>query len=124
MPERPNVKLRPEIVAVSAYKQGRVAPEGGFKLSSNENPFPPLPGVIEAVNAASAELNRYPNASGLALRARLAERYGVEVGQVHLGAGSVALLSQLIAAAAGTGDEVVYAWRSFQAYPGLVTVSG
>ncbi|HEV7566238.1 MAG TPA: histidinol-phosphate transaminase [Microbacteriaceae bacterium] len=123
-PERPIVKLRPEIVAVSAYKQGRAAPSDGFKLSSNENPFPPLPGVIEAVNAASAELNRYPNAGGLALRTRLAERHGVEVGQVHIGSGSVALLSQLISAAAGAGDEVVYAWRSFEAYPGLVTVTG
>ncbi|MDQ1582977.1 MAG: histidinol-phosphate aminotransferase [Microbacteriaceae bacterium] len=118
------MKLRPEIVAVSAYKQGRAAPEDGYKLSSNENPFPPLPGVVEAVNVASGQLNRYPNAGGLTLRTRLAERFGVEVGQVHLGSGSVALLSQLIAAAAGTGDEVVYSWRSFEAYPGLVTVTG
>ena len=71
-----------------------------------------------------SDLNRYPNASGLDLRERLAQRHGVGVGQVHLGNGSVSLLAQLISAAAGAGDEVVYAWRSFEAYPGLVTVAG
>ena len=37
--------------------------------------------------------------------------------EVHVGSGSVAILAQLIQAAAGPGDEVVYAWRSFEAYP-------
>lgn len=118
------VRLRPEIVAVPAYKQGRPAPADGFKLSSNENPYPPLPSVVEAVAATLKDLNRYPNAGGADLRARLAERHGVGVDEVHLGSGSVALLSQLISAAAGVGDEVVYSWRSFEAYPGLVTVAG
>ncbi len=118
------VRLRPEIVAVPAYKQGRPAPADGFKLSSNENPYPPLPSVVEAMAATLAEINRYPNAAGADLRGRLAERHGVDVEQVHLGNGSVALLSQLITAAAGPGDEVVYSWRSFEAYPGLVTVAG
>lgn len=118
------VRLRPEIVAVPAYKQGRPAPADGFKLSSNENPYPPLPSVVEAVAATLTDLNRYPNAGGADLRQRLAERHGVDVEQVHLGSGSVALLAQFISAAAGVGDEVVYSWRSFEAYPGLVTVAG
>lgn len=120
---RPSVKLREEIVALAAYKQGRTASKDGFKLSSNENAFEPLPGVLEAVAEAN-ELNRYPDGAAVALRGRLAERFGVEFDQVHLGAGSVALLSQFINAAAGPGDEVVYSWRSFEAYPGLVAVSG
>ncbi|QDZ16865.1 aminotransferase class I/II-fold pyridoxal phosphate-dependent enzyme [Humibacter ginsenosidimutans] len=115
--------LRPEIASLAAYAQGRVPPSDGFKLSSNENPFDPLPGVLDAV-ASSTALNRYPDGAALALRDRLAERFGVGTAQVHLGAGSVALLSQFINAAAGPGDEVLYAWRSFEAYPGLVTVSG
>jgi histidinol-phosphate aminotransferase len=118
------VKLRPEILATRAYAQGRAAPADGFKLSSNENPYPPLPGVIDAVNAASAEINRYPNAGGLTLRKLLAKRNGVHASEVHIGSGAVALLAQFISAAAGAGDEVVYAWRSFEAYPGLVTVAG
>lgn len=118
------VRLRPEVLGVPAYKQGRPAPADGFKLSSNENPYPPLPSVVEAVAATLAEINRYPNAAGADLRERLAERHGVDVDRVHLGNGSVALLSQLITASAGPGDEVVYSWRSFEAYPGLVTVAG
>lgn len=121
--EQPAVKLRPEILATPPYRQGRPAGPDAFKLSSNENPFPPLPGVLEAVMAAGA-VNRYPDASALAVREVLAERIGTSVDEVHVGAGSVALLSQLITAAAGPGDEVVYAWRSFEAYPGLVTVAG
>lgn len=118
------VRLRPEIAALPAYRQGRPAPADGFKLSSNENPFDPLPSVRQAVADAAAGINRYPDASALTLRERLAERYGVSPDEVLVGAGSVSLLAQFIQAAAGPGDEVVYAWRSFEAYPGLVTVSG
>ncbi|MCX7522797.1 histidinol-phosphate transaminase [Microbacterium sp. STN6] len=117
------VKIRAEIAAAAAYAQGRTAGESGFKLSSNENPYPPLPSVLEVYRAQSA-LNRYPAAAAPELRERLAERFGVTSAHVHIGAGSVSLLAQFIAAAASVGDEVVYAWRSFEAYPGLVTVTG
>jgi histidinol-phosphate aminotransferase len=96
------VRLRPEIAALPPYRQGKQAAADAFKLSSNENPFEPLPGVVEALRGAVA-VNRYPDASAAALRAALADKWGV---------------------AAAPGDEVVYAWRSFEAYPGIVTVSG
>ena len=121
---RASVRLRPEIAALPPYRQGRPAPAEGYKLSSNENPFPPLPGVAAAVAATANEINRYPDATALVLREKLAERFGVSVDEVIVGAGSVSLLAQFIAAVAGPGDEVVYSWRSFEAYPGLVTVSG
>lgn len=117
------MKLRPEILATPPYRQGTPAGLDAFKLSSNENPYPPLPGVIDAVVAAGA-FNRYPDASATALREELAARNGVTADEIHIGSGSVALLSQFITAAAGSGDTVVYAWRSFEAYPGLVTVAG
>lgn len=123
-PTGASVRLRPEIAALPPYRQGRPAPAGGFKLSSNENPFPPLPGVVAAVAAAANEINRYPDATALALRERLAARYGVMADEVLVGVGSVSLLAQFIAAVAQPGDEVVYSWPSFEAYPGLVTVAG
>lgn len=116
------VTLRPEIAALQPYRQGRPAAPDAFKLSSNESPFPPLPAVLDAI--AGSSFNRYPDATASVLRSRLAERFGVTLEQVHTGSGSVAILQQLIQAAAGPGDEVLYAWRSFEAYPGLVTVSG
>lgn len=123
-PTSARVRLRPEIAALPPYRQGRPAPANGFKLSSNENPWPPVPAVEQAIAAAAAEVNRYPDATALTLREKLAERYGVTTDEVLVGAGSVALLAQFVLAAAGPGDEVVYSWRSFEAYPGLVTVAG
>jgi len=120
----PRVRLRPEIEALSPYRQGQPAAADAFKLSSNENPFEPLPAVLTAIADVSLNINRYPDASAAVLRGALAERYGVSPGEVLVGAGSVALLAQLITAAASAGDEVIYSWRSFEAYPGLVTVAG
>ncbi len=117
-----SVKLRPEIMAAAPYRQGKPAPADSFKLSSNENPFDPLPEVLEAI--ANGAINRYPDAAATALSDRLAERFGVTRASVHVGSGSVSILAQLIQAAAGPGDEVLYSWRSFEAYPGLVTVAG
>jgi len=122
-PEESPVRLRPEIAAAAAYAQGRIPPSDGFKLSSNENPFPPLAGVVRAIREADA-YNRYPDATAAGLRERLAERFGVTAAGIQVGNGSVSVIAQLIQAAATVGDEVVYAWRSFEAYPGLVTVAG
>jgi histidinol-phosphate aminotransferase len=116
------VRLRPEIASIVPYRQGRTAAEDAFKLSSNENPFPPLPAVMDAV--ASSRLNRYPEASALAVRELVGARFGVSPECVQVGAGSVAVLAQLISAASAPGDEVIYAWRSFEAYPLLVAAAG
>lgn len=104
------------------YRQGRTAAEDAFKLSSNENPYPPLPSVLEAITHSS--INRYPEGSALALRERLGERFGVSPERIQIGAGSSSLLTQFILAAAAPGDEIVYSWRSFEAYPLLVGISG
>jgi histidinol-phosphate aminotransferase len=117
------VRLRPEILALPAYKQGAAAATG-FKLSSNENPFDPLPGVLDAVDAVTRRLHRYPDASAREITERLADSWGVETDEVIVGAGSVALLVQFTLAAAGHGDEVVYSWRSFEAYPWMTVLPG
>jgi histidinol-phosphate aminotransferase len=116
------VRLRAEIESSVPYRQGKPAAADAFKLSSNENPYDPLPAVLAAI--ADSPINRYPDGAATALRERLAERWGVTPGEVHVGAGSASVLAQLISASSGTGDEVVYAWRSFEAYPGLVAVAG
>ena len=117
------VRIRPEIAALPPYRQGKQAGADAFKLSSNENPFEPLPSVVEALRWATA-VNRYPDASASRLRARLAARFGVSIDGVHVAAGSVSILQQLALATTGPGDELMYAWRSFEAYPGLAAVAG
>ena len=104
------------------YRQGRPADDDAFKLSSNENPFAPLDAVLEAI--AESRINRYPEASAAALRDRLAARFDVTPAEVQVGAGSVSVLAQLISTSCAAGDEVVYSWRSFEAYPSLVTAAG
>jgi histidinol-phosphate aminotransferase len=104
------------------YRQGRTAAEDAFKLSSNENPYPPLPAVLEAI--AGSSLNRYPEGSAAGLRDLLGKRFGVSPERSHVGAGSASVLSQLITAAAAPGDEVLYSWRSFEAYPLTVAAAG
>ena len=123
----PGPRLRAEVAGIPAYKAGRAAATGpgpSFKLSSNENPYPPLPGVLEAATAAAAEVNRYPDFGSAELLAELAGRFDVPVEHVAVGTGSVGVAQQLLQAAAGPGDEVVYAWRSFEAYPILTQIAG
>lgn len=117
------VRVRAEIAALPPYKQGRQAGAHAYKLSSNENPFDPLPGVVEVLRE-SVGVNRYPDAAATLLRQRLAARYDVDVSRVHIGAGSVSILAQLVQAVSTPGDEVVYAWRSFEAYPWLTVLAG
>ena len=116
------VRFRPDMMSLPVYRQGNPPPPGGIKLSSNEVPFLPSPAVQKALE--NGQWNRYPDATASGVRQRLAQKYGVGADEVLVGAGSVALLAQWITAAAGPGDEVVSSWRSFEAYPGLVTVAG
>jgi histidinol-phosphate aminotransferase len=95
-----------------------------YKLSSNENPYPPLPGVVEAARLAAEQMNRYPDMGNTALYAALADKLGVDAERLALATGSVGLIYQLVQAYCDPGDEVVYAWRSFEAYPIAVTAAG
>lgn len=130
------VRIRSDLASLNAYKPGKAAPpgQGGpggafHKLSSNENPFPPLPGVIEAATTAAQQMHRYPDASNLGVAEAVAadlSSSGVEVSSEHLSfsTGSVAVLFQILQTLCAAGDEVVYAWRSFEAYPLAVQLSG
>ncbi|MEE2039188.1 histidinol-phosphate transaminase [Nocardiopsis sp. CT-R113] len=119
--------LRSVLESIPPYKPGKkvVGPEGrSIKLSSNESPYGPLPSVREAIAQASAELNRYPDPGAEELTSRLARHLGVPEGHLALGAGSVGMLQQLLEAVGEPGAEVVYAWRSFEAYPLLAGLAG
>jgi histidinol-phosphate aminotransferase len=95
-----------------------------IKSSSNENPLPPLPSVLEALATAGASIHRYPDMYATDLVERLAERHGVTPAEVVVGGGSVSALAHLLQAYAGPGDEVIFAWRSFEAYPILTLLTG
>jgi histidinol-phosphate aminotransferase len=121
-------RLRHALDSLPSYKPGRrPAASGGqiaYKISSNENPYPPLPGVLEAAIEAAGSMNRYPDMFATGLVEALADRFDVPAAHIATGTGSVGVLQQVIQATAADGDEVVYAWRSFEAYPIVVGISG
>ena len=122
----PAFRFRADLESLPAYVPGQRPPAGmaAFKLSSNENPFPPSAAVISAVVDAAADLNRYPDMAAGQLVEALAGSLGVSPDRVAVGNGSVAVLETVLTAACAPGDEVVYPWRSFEAYPIAVQVAG
>jgi histidinol-phosphate aminotransferase len=94
------------------------------QLASNESPFPPHPKVVEAIEAAAAAMNRYPDPDATLLRRRLAERYETEPGRIAVGNGSCELLLAAAEALCEPGAEIVYAWPSFSMYPYLAALTG
>mgnify|MGYP003870330903 CR=1 FL=1 len=118
-------KVRSAIRALTPYRPGKSAAQAekehgiadAIKLASNENPFPPLPSIVDAVADAAENANRYADHRATTLRRRLAEHVGVEPEQVTVGCGSVGLLQQLCLTYVDPGDEVVFPWLSFEAYP-------
>jgi histidinol-phosphate aminotransferase len=123
---------RSAVQSLPAYKPGRnpadLAREIGVaravKLASNEVAFPPLPAVLEAIGAAAAETNRYPDNGALVLTHALADRYGVDPGQVATGCGAVTICQQLAQAFNDPATSIAFAWRSFEMYPLLAQVAG
>jgi histidinol-phosphate aminotransferase len=121
-------RLRSELQGLPAYKAGQRPSERTdittFKISSNENPYPPLPGVLDAVMRAAEQMHRYPDPFSSRLVTALAERFDVPAEHIALGTGSVAVCGQIVNAVAGPGDEIIYAWRSFEAYPIWTQIAG
>jgi histidinol-phosphate aminotransferase len=117
---------------MASYRPGKSAAQAedehgitdAIKLASNENPYPPVPAVVEAIAAAAGDVNRYGDHRAANLRAAIAGWLDVDVDRVAAGCGSVGLLQQLLLAYVDPGDEVVYPWPSFEAYPIDVQLTG
>jgi histidinol-phosphate aminotransferase len=93
-------------------------------LASNETPFGPLEGVVDAARHAVIGANRYPDPSYAPLRQAIADRYGVPYERIALGEGSCDILISAGEALLEPGAEVVYAWPSFSVYPHLAAAAG
>lgn len=120
------VRLRAVVDDLPAYVPGASGPVGAaaFKLSSNENPYPPLPSVLAAIQDAAADVNRYPDMFATELTEAIADSLGVGADQVVAGAGSVAVLAHVLEVVAEPDTQVVLPWRSFEAYPIAVGLTG
>ena len=130
--EHANIPVRPVFNTLPSYAAGKPpAPVEGltqYKLSSNENPLGPVPEVARVL-AEFVTVHRYPDPFSTALRHKLSARLGVDADDIVTGAGSLGALNQILKTFAGVNadgvqDEVIYAWRSFEAYPILVGIMG
>jgi histidinol-phosphate aminotransferase len=122
-------RFRPVLDQFAPYKPGQApspsAPGGrAFKLSSNESPFGPLPSVVKVIAEAAGNVNRYPDNGAVELIEAIAAHFRVPAAHVAVGCGSVGVAQQLLEAVGEPGAEVIYAWRSFEAYPLLSDLAG
>jgi histidinol-phosphate aminotransferase len=119
-------RFRSVLDGFPAYRPGRTpvsATGTSHKLSSNECPFGPLASVVEVIAEEARSVNRYPDNGAETLTGAIAQRYGVPAPHVAVGCGSVGVTQQLLEAVGEPGAEVVYAWRSFEAYPTLADLA-
>ena len=110
------VTVRADLAQIADYVAGRKIP-GAIILSSNELSGPPPATVLDAVTEAAADVNRYPAMGADELMDRTAATFGLDRARLAVGCGSVSLCQQLVQALCTEGDEVVFGWRSFEAYP-------
>lgn len=126
------LRFNPNLESVPGYHpgspKGRTAGEVQAsevaQLASNESPFPPLDGIVDAIAKAAAATNRYPDPEATELREALASHHGVGPGEIAVGNGSCEILVAAGQAMLAPGREVVFAWPSFSIYPTLAPLNG
>lgn len=128
----PENLVRPALADVAPYQPGRpiddVRRELGLehitKLASNEGPYPPFPGAIEAITAAASGTRLYPDPGCWALRDALSARLGVGADRILIGNGVDSLIKMLCLATLDPGDELAMCWPSFISWRQGAAVQG
>ena len=107
------------VMDITPYKGGAAdAPDVDtvIRLASNESALGPSPRAIDAYKDIAAELHRYPDGEAWLLRNAIGRRHGLDPAQIVCGAGSDELISLLITAYAGPGEEVLHSQHGFLMY--------
>jgi len=110
---------RPGLDRIQPYQPGQRPIGGGgpgVKLSANESALGASPKAMAAYAEAAGIMERYPDANAVGIRSAIADRYGIEAEKILMGIGSDELLSALVRAYAGAGDEVLYPTATFPMY--------
>lgn len=115
--------LRPAVRKMTGYKAAPHRTES-IRLDSNENPFGPSPMAEAAASKALASLHRYPDASGSALKMKIADRLGLSPSNVLLSNGSDELIQLLGLCLLEPSSEVVVAKPTFVVYEAVSSVAG
>lgn len=115
--------VRPETARLFKYEPGEDR-DDHVKLSSNENPRPPHPHVVEAILRAANSSNRYPPSGSPALSEALAKRHGLASAEIMVGNGSNEIIDLLVRAFVAPGENVVYPVPSFIVYALIPAICG
>src|SRR5690554_7120955 len=84
----------PRVRELTPYVPGEQPRERLIKLNTNENPYPPAPGVGAVLREyRTDDLRLYPDPESRALREALAREFGVEAERVFVGNGAGAVLA-------------------------------
>jgi histidinol-phosphate aminotransferase len=103
-------RVRPDLASFRAYVSARSSGlDAPIRLNANESPWPG--------HGASGDCNRYPDPQPAALRARLAELYGIDASQIWMGRGSDEAIDLLMRAFCRAGrDNIVTLAPTFGMY--------
>ena len=112
------IKAKSYIEKIKPYIAGKskIGNKDIIKLSSNENSLGSSKKAIVAYKKSSEKLFRYPDGPSLELREAIAKKYNIENRRITCGAGSDEIISLLIEAFAGEGDEIIKSEYGFLMY--------
>lgn len=124
----------PQLKDLVAYEPGKpiedVARELGLdpasiiKMASNENPLGPSPKAQEAMRQTIADTHIYPDGGGWKLRRAIADKFGLDMGNVILGCGSNEVIEFIGHAFLKPGDNIITAEHAFLVYKLMAKVFG
>jgi histidinol-phosphate aminotransferase len=95
-----------------------------FELALSENPFPPLPSVLEAIDEVMGRANRYPEFHPQQLPRLIARRLGVRPSQVVVGTGATGVAMQVVQSTLRPGQNMVFGSPTFDGYPIMADIAG
>jgi histidinol-phosphate aminotransferase len=116
---------RPGVERMTPYTPGEQPGAGDkvIKLNTNENPYPPSPRVMEAIQTFDPEwLRRYPNATADAFRDEAARLHGVGRDMIIAGNGSDEILALVVRAFVGPGEAIAWPEPTYSLYPVLAEI--
>ncbi|HEY9787566.1 MAG TPA: histidinol-phosphate transaminase [Candidatus Obscuribacterales bacterium] len=128
----PRKLVPPHVESLTPYKPGRppqdVLEELGLErfinLASNENPLGPSEKVVKAIQDAIPEISRYPEVGQVSIRDALADRFGIDLGNVAVGSGSESIMANIVRAFLHGDDEVLTSEGTFIGLLVLVKAQG
>ena len=118
--------FRPQVDRMTGYVPGEQPQESGWvKLNTNENPYPPSPKVVKAIQeAAAGRLNVYPDPLVSRFRELVGELFGVDSDWVLPANGSDENLTILVRSFVDPGEVISYPYPSYVLYESLAEIQG